>query len=848
MALSKLTDWPLVICGPILRRVTEDSVSVFVVLKEFRNIKLTLYKLVGSAYQEIVSSPPIQPIKPTQLGKRLYVSVVTAEMPPSELLVPGRIYAYDLVFIVGTTTETLRDLPQFLGDASLGYGIFDRPTFVLPSNDIGQLKFFHASCRLPHGDGIDAFVKLDKELNDFPLGPTRPQQLFLTGDQIYADDVHPSILRLAQNVGELALGIGEDGRVHENISKSTAITTKQLNLAAGHRQEYLSGASGRQVGGLTSGHSLNHLVSLAEYYGMYLLAWSDVLWPKDSSGSVDLPDIQEVLNYGDWGLDEYRDTFPDAYWELLKAYGDDIPDAFRVEYYRVRIPRGGSIWIRGVDQGQGHELRTPENEKSRKKALNYGQTLKQVRKILANIPTYMIFDDHEVTDDWNLHREWREGLDAADIGPRVLSNGLSAYAVFQAWGNQPNHFVPGQPGGDVIDALKKRYNNETGWEGELDSALSKTNWYYDIEFPVHHLVVLDTRTGRDLAGTPNTDKDAAPALIELGHLDQQLPDTITTPLTILVSAAPILGHPFVERVVQDMGVNVVDWIGKNLQIVNDIGGAEMVDREAWGANSESYEFLLSRLAEFDSKITILSGDVHYSFSAVMDYWASNTGVQRRFIQLTSSALHNHQDSPKWIDRGTRLPLLRILHRYLRAESELRSFGWTSSSPEPTVIKTFLLPQPNVTVSPIPGNPPVLLATSFVQGHFLWGSFNRQPDWVYRSALVKDTRLSDEKGFLDASQNLGNHGKQRAANAHKKISEHERPVVVGKFPNIARVTFTQSAGNITVIHELFFDPDADDDTKIEDYNPQPLTRHVISFTANSSQKPQLDSAASWSTEY
>jgi phosphodiesterase/alkaline phosphatase D-like protein len=31
--------------------------------------------------------------------------------------------------------------------------------------------------------------------------------------------------------------------------------------------------------------------------------------------------------------------------------------------------------------------------------------LPKVRRVLANIPTYMIFDDHDITDDWNITEE-----------------------------------------------------------------------------------------------------------------------------------------------------------------------------------------------------------------------------------------------------------------------------------------------------------------------------------------------------------------------------------------------------------------------------------------------------------
>ena len=32
----------------------------------------------------------------------------------------------------------------------------------------------------------------------------------------------------------------------------------------------------------------------------------------------------------------------------------------------------------------------------------------KVARALANVPTYMIFDDHEITDDWYLSDRWRE--------------------------------------------------------------------------------------------------------------------------------------------------------------------------------------------------------------------------------------------------------------------------------------------------------------------------------------------------------------------------------------------------------------------------------------------------------
>jgi len=60
-----------------------------------------------------------------------------------------------------------------------------------------------------------------------------------------------------------------------------------------------------------------------------------------------------------------------------------------------------------------------------------------VRRALANVPTYMIFDDHDVTDDWNLTARWRDRVRASPAGRRIVANALAAYWAFQGWGNDP---------------------------------------------------------------------------------------------------------------------------------------------------------------------------------------------------------------------------------------------------------------------------------------------------------------------------------------------------------------------------------------------------------------------------
>ena len=80
----------------------------------------------------------------------------------------------------------------------------------------------------------------------------------------------------------------------------------------------------------------------------------------------------------------------------------------------------------------------PNKDKDKLKILR--QTLPQVRRALANISTFMIFDDHEITDDWNLNPAWRDRVFTSPLGKAIIRNGMMAYALFQDWGNRADRY------------------------------------------------------------------------------------------------------------------------------------------------------------------------------------------------------------------------------------------------------------------------------------------------------------------------------------------------------------------------------------------------------------------------
>ena len=269
---TRLKRLPLVLCGPMLRRVEPTSVSVFVALKRRCSITLSIYKgLKRDAAALLIESPVVES---TALGKYLHVAVVTVHLPPARVLEPGTLYGYDLTFIPLDPPEpgdavssnvgekaTLQDLSLVTATAGgLGYGANRLPSFSLPPSDLAQLRIVHGSCRKPHGEGLDALVALDDMIGKSLDQPNaRPHQLFLTGDQIYADDVADALLLALTDAGNVLLS----WPLPELLPGIPNQRAPELN--PGRRAKLAKELAGISAGGV----SKSHLFRLGEYYAMY---------------------------------------------------------------------------------------------------------------------------------------------------------------------------------------------------------------------------------------------------------------------------------------------------------------------------------------------------------------------------------------------------------------------------------------------------------------------------------------------------------------------------------------------------------------------------------------------------
>ncbi|MFT0519361.1 alkaline phosphatase D family protein [Pseudomonas faucium] len=429
-----------------------------------------------------------------------------------------------------------------------------RPNLVLR----GRLdQLLHGSCRKPHHPASDGLLCADRLLLACQDPQQRPAVLLMTGDQVYADDVAGPMLRAIHSLIE-RLGLYDEALQGAVVAGSQALYRHPASyyhradlLPAQARNESLRERffGGKRKPIFSSSNADNHLVTFAEVLAMYLLVWSPVPWQMVS---LSMPA----------GLAEPHQA----------RYCQELPliEAF---------------------------------------AANLGQ----VARLMAHLPCLMIFDDHDITDDWNLSAQWEETAYGHPFSRRIIGNALLGYLLCQAWGNDPDgcQALVGQCqqlGSQPRDALIDELLRFQGWQFSLPS-----------EPP---LLVLDTRTRR---WRSENDLAKPSGLLDWEALCELQQALLDHPSAIIVSPAPIFGVKLIETVQR-----VFSWLGYPL----------LVDAENWMAHRGAAQVVLNifRHSRTPGHYVILSGDVHYSF--VYEVLIRHRQRSPHLWQVTSSGIKN----------------------------------------------------------------------------------------------------------------------------------------------------------------------------------------------------------------
>jgi hypothetical protein len=266
----------------------------------------------------------------------------------------------------------------------------------------------------------------------------------------------------------------------------------------------------------------------------------------------------------------------------------------------------------------------------------------------------MIFDDHEVDDDWNISEAWVEEMREKPWWDEQIIGGYASYWIYQHLGNL-------SPGELERDALfeKVRVAGDAGpllreFAYETHREAAGTRWSFHRDFGNTRLVMMDSRGGRVLEKNHRSmvDSDEWNWIKEhvTGDFDHLL---IGTSLPVLLGPGMHHLQAWSEAVCSGAWGELMTRWGEEIRRSQDL--------DHWSSFHESFAELTALIravgagerGQPPASIVILSGDVHHGYLAEAKF--RDGEVRSPVYQAVCSPLRNSLPGKK---------------------SRLQSAGWT----------------------------------------------------------------------------------------------------------------------------------------------------------------------------
>ncbi len=266
-----------------------------------------------------------------------------------------------------------------------------------------------------------------------------------------------------------------------------------------------------------------------------------------------------------------------------------------------------------------------------------------LRWLLSTVSSAMIFDDHDVHDDWNTSAAWVEQIREKPWWEERIVGAYMSYWIHQHLGNlSPDELRADPAFCDVRDADDAEPQlREFARRSAREVATSR--WSYRRDLGRTRLLVLDSRAGRVLeAGKRQMLSDG-----EWDWVHEQLQGSydhllIGTSLPYLL--APGMHHleAWNEAVCDGAWGARAAGIGEKLR--------QGLDLEHWAAFQNDFHRLATLLEEVargehgpaPATIVLLSGDVHHAYLAEARF--DSGPVESRVLQATCSPVRNPLDA------------------------------------------------------------------------------------------------------------------------------------------------------------------------------------------------------------
>ena len=267
-----------------------------------------------------------------------------------------------------------------------------------------------------------------------------------------------------------------------------------------------------------------------------------------------------------------------------------------------------------------------------------------IRWLLSTVPSAMVFDDHDVHDDWNTSKTWVDAMRATGWWDDRIVGGFATYWLYQHMGNlSPRHLAEdrlyaelraAQDGGPILREFAFRADRE----------VAGTRWSYCRDFGRTRLLMIDSRAGRVLDPPEERsmlDPNEWSWLEEhaAGEFDHLL---IGTSLPFLLAPGLHYLESWNEAVCNGAWGKPASLLGEKMR--------QGADLEHWSAFGSSLDRIVELVRDVGTgakgpppaSVIALSGDVHHAYLAEVGF-PRGTGVRSNVYQATCSPFRNPLD-------------------------------------------------------------------------------------------------------------------------------------------------------------------------------------------------------------
>ncbi|WP_156722482.1 alkaline phosphatase D family protein [Streptomyces apocyni] len=266
----------------------------------------------------------------------------------------------------------------------------------------------------------------------------------------------------------------------------------------------------------------------------------------------------------------------------------------------------------------------------------------EVRWLLSTVPSCLIFDDHDVIDDWHTSAAWLAEMRTTPWWHERVVSGLMSYWVYQHLGNLPPDELATDPLYAAVRATPDGTEALRAFAAASAHAPESSRWSYRRDLGRTRLLMVDTRVGRVLEESRRAMLDPA----EERWLREQALDGgpgSYDHLLIGTSLPWLLPHLVHDAEAWSAALTRGERGGRWARFAENL--RRRADLEHWPAFPASFDALTGLIAEAGggarppASVCVLSGDVHHAYIAE-PVWRDGTGPAARVLQLTCSPLHN----------------------------------------------------------------------------------------------------------------------------------------------------------------------------------------------------------------